>query len=102
MEQISTEDETFTIPKGFFVYRVDLDADEPYVMIESEDYGIEFPEGMSNEIPIPKSLAYYLRTHFCGSEQMRKLIEENVKQTFIKEIKESLETLKKYGIDLTS
>jgi len=102
MEQILTEDETFTIPKGFFVQKVDLDADEPYAMIESEDYSIELPEGMSNKILIPKPLAYYLRTHFCGSEQMKNLIERNVKQTFIKEIKESLETLKKYGIDLTS
>ena len=66
----ATNGGTFTIPDGYFVYSVDLDADQPKAIICDDKYGEE------TEILIPKALAFYLTTHFCGSEKMQKTIED--------------------------
>lgn len=65
---------TLTIPIGWFVHRVDLDTKEPYLQITSEDMSQE------KTLLIPKPLAYYLGTHFCGSKVMHDLIKENARR----------------------
>ena len=64
----------FEIPDGFYVYRVDFDDKEPYVQIFD---GVNIYDAI--KIPVPKSLAYYLKTHHCGSMKMNDLIEKRAK-----------------------
>ena len=63
-DSISKQDQSFSLPAGYFVTSVDLDHDEPYCMLQSPVNG-----GMMHR-DIPKALAYYLTTHFCGSNKM--------------------------------
>lgn len=64
------------IPDGYFVHRIEADADDPYIEICSEDsYSDE------QKIPLPKSLAYCLSNHDNGSMKMREnLIEQGRKE----------------------
>ena len=77
---------TFTIPDGWFVTIVDLDAAEPYCVI-TNNADLGSPE---KRIFLPKSLAYYLGTHFCGSNVMRELIQEDTRQSIRNTIKDAL------------
>lgn len=72
------------IPDNYFVYKVDLDHAEPYCTI--------LPTGEDKEIklPIPKSLAYYLRTHFCGSDSYHKNVQDDAVRALQNKIKELL------------
>ena len=79
-------DETMTIPSGHFVHKVDLDCDDPYCQVCRESD----MEDMKEKIFIPKSLAYYLRTHFCGSESMHELIRTDAVRSCQNAIKEAL------------
>ena len=63
---------TFTIPDGWFVFKVDLDTEEPYCKILPE--GFFAPSEEEKKILIPKSLAYYLSTHDNGSNKFRNLL----------------------------
>lgn len=55
------------IPEGWFVFDANFDCDEPYIEICSDipEYAHE-----NRRLPFPKSLAYYLTTHWCGSRIM--------------------------------
>jgi hypothetical protein len=76
---------TLEIPDNYFVSKADFDTDEPHICITSE-------EDMDNTIKIlvPKSLAYYLSTHYCGSKKMHDLIEEHTKTNIRNTIKDAL------------
>jgi len=79
-------DETITIPAGHFVYKVDLDCDVPYCRLCREsDY-----TDLDANIVIPKALAYYLRTHYCGSERMHNSLKEDGIRLCQNKIKEAL------------
>lgn len=72
----STEDQekggSFEIPDGWFVCGADFDAEEPYVTIANGDLS-----GEERRVPVPKSMAYYLSTHSCGSQKIHdNLIED--------------------------
>ena len=69
------------IPDGWFVHYVNLDFGEPYANIINEKTNKE------ETINIPKSLAYYLSTHFCGSKKMRDVIAEAAKNEIRNTIK---------------
>ena len=75
-KQAHNKDDHMVIPAGWFVYTVCLDAEVPYCTIcNSEDVNEE------RKVKIPESLAYYLSTHFCGSQKMHdKLIEDGKRQ----------------------
>ncbi len=61
------------IPDRHFVYNVNFDADEPYItIVDAED-----PHTEEKKMLVPKSLAYYLSTHACGS---RKMMENFIEQ----------------------
>ena len=70
------------IPDGYFVNNCDLDADEPWCEICPETYALSTPQ----KLPIPKALAYYLKTHFCGSESMEKKIIERTRREIASDI----------------
>jgi len=83
-------DETLTIPAGYFIFRVDFDADPPYCRIcPSDSYRYEDEK----DLVIPKALAYYLSTHDCGSKRMRELIEGHAARDERNEICELFEKL---------
>jgi hypothetical protein len=73
------------IPDGYFVHRIEADADEPYIQICSED-------GYSDEkkIPLPKSLAYCLSTHDNGSMKMRENLMEQGRREVRGAIKQAI------------
>jgi hypothetical protein len=74
--EIQQTDFMLLIPTGHFVHKVDLDCDEPYCLTSHKDTcTVDGPK-----ILIPKALAYYLRTHFCGSNQMRETIRLHQRQ----------------------
>lgn len=75
---------TLTIPDGWFLYGANFDCEEPYIQIVS-DKGLE-----QKELLVPKSLAYYLSVHFCGSGEMRFKIQENTRRSIKEGIKQIL------------
>ena len=76
---------TLTIPEGWVVYNVDLDAEEPYCHILDEKGNNE------TKLSIPKSLAYYLTTHHNGSYKFRELLFKMAKNELRSELKSLLE-----------
>ena len=74
------------IPDGHFVHRVDLDAEEPYCEIVPKDDVFADPI----TVLLPKALAYYLRTHWCGSQKMHDPIEGDSRREIRNGIKELL------------
>ena len=77
MHIVDTEIENYPmeIGKDWFVYNANLDSDEPFIVLAHKEGGIE------KKMPIPEPLAYYLRTHWCGSQIMHDLIEKKVKES---------------------
>lgn len=71
------------IPDDCFVTRADFDDEEPYIVITE---GITSSE---KTLPVPKSLAYFLRYHFCGSTHMHNLLIDKGKR----EIREKIKTI---------
>ncbi|HUS48767.1 MAG TPA: hypothetical protein VMZ91_01255 [Candidatus Paceibacterota bacterium] len=90
-DQQSEKDETLTIPAKHFVCSVDLDCEEPFCIV-APDYEI-WDNGDKEEkrILIPKPLAYYLSTHFCGSKKMYDNIFNNGAESVKRGIKEILD-----------
>jgi len=76
---------SLTIPDGYCVNMVDLDAEEPFAIIFSEK---TFSD--EQKIKIPKSLAYYLSTHFCGSRVMKESMEADTRRDLVNSIEDLL------------
>jgi hypothetical protein len=62
---------TLTIPDGYAVLKVDLDADIPVIEINKGPY---FKEKDKKILEVPRALAYYLTTHHNGSNKFREQI----------------------------
>ena len=79
------------IPDGWFVTGANFDIPEPIVHITKEDsvkvYSVPTEE---RTLRVPKALAYYLSTHFCGSYVMRGRIVEDARNCIRTGIKELL------------
>lgn len=82
-----TKGGTLTIPDGYFVNNVDLDAEVPTctVVYEGND---DKPDII---LEIPRSLAYYLTTHHNGSIKFRDRLQRSARNALKREIKELLE-----------
>ena len=78
---------SLSIPDGYFVCHANLDDENPYIMIQTFNNMTNEPE---IKLEIPKSLAYYLSTHFCGSNKMREKIEFQTKLNISNTIREVL------------
>ena len=64
------------IPDGWFVHGANFDADEPFILMTKND-GRSNSSEYEKKVFVPKALAYYLSTHFCGSTKMAdRLIEQ--------------------------
>ncbi len=75
------------IPDDHFVIRVDLDADPPYCEhAHNNDYAADNPI----RTDLPKPLAYFLATHFCGSRKMEKAIEDRTRRSISTAIRNAL------------
>ncbi len=74
------------IPDGWVVYSANFDAEEPYIVI--------FPSSGQNDhenkIMVPKALAYYLSTHYCGSEAMENVLRSRGRMEIQNKIKDAL------------
>lgn len=69
--QVTTEDETLTIPAGCFVSHVHLESDpRPYILVDTEDGGTL----ASTRVPLPPSLAFFLRVHWSCTDEVRQKI----------------------------
>jgi hypothetical protein len=77
---------TLTIPDGYAVIGVDLDADFPFCTIikESDDQD-------EHKLEIPKSLAYYLTTHHNGSFKFRDRIRTDAQNQLRSKIRQLLQ-----------
>ena len=72
------------LPDGWFITEVNLDAKEPYAIMAN------FHSNTTRTKYIPKSLAYFLSTHFCGSKMMRNVIREDMRREIKNTIKEAM------------
>jgi hypothetical protein len=70
-EKKEIQNKPMTIKEGWFCYGANFDCKEPHIIIADNDCNKE------EKILIPETVAYYLRTHFCGSNQMRDTIRDN-------------------------
>lgn len=71
----STEEQSLVLPKGAYITYVDFDKSPPYIT-----YNLDGVMAMEDKkLYVPEALAYYLRTHWCGSQKMHDLIEKNTK-----------------------
>ena len=71
------------IEEDYFCYEANFDCDEPFITLCHKD-----DVAISYEVEIPYQLAYYLRTHHCGSKKMRNLIQEHAVQNIQHKLKE--------------
>jgi hypothetical protein len=66
---------TIDIPDSLQIYAMEADGDNPHITFIDEDFS-------EIKIDMPKQLAYYLTTHFCGSTKMRRnLIDKGAGET---------------------
>lgn len=70
-----------------FVGAVDLDCEEPYCDVYLNDHSID---DKPMKFKIPKPLAYYQRTHFCGSEEAYENMLEMGRREVRNKIKDAL------------
>ena len=77
---------TIIIPDNCFVYSADFDADEPYLIICDKRTGEK-----EQRVTIPKSLAYFLSFHSCGSQNMHDIIANNATRKVQNAIKDALD-----------
>ena len=82
---MTNENKPMTIKDGWFVCGANFDCDEPYIILANEHNGVD-----EIKVPVPKSVAYYLRTHWCGSQQMHDTIKENATSEALNLIKQAL------------
>jgi len=74
-----------TIPDNYFVHGANFDVEQPYIFISNEEKPLT-----QIRLLIPPALAYYLRTHHCGSDTMRKNIYDSGAQSVRDKIKEAI------------
>lgn len=72
------------VPVNWFVCGAHFDLEEPYIEISN----MECSE--TKKLLFPKPIAYFLVNHFCGSEYMHKLIEDNATRKLQNIIKQAL------------
>jgi len=70
---------------GWFVCGANFDLPEPEIRITQNTPGAD-----EKVIMVPKSLAYYLGRHFCGSYVMRDFLVEDGREQVIRSIRVAL------------
>ena len=78
------ENKPMEIGEKWFCCGADFDCDEPYISLAHKDGGGD----EEKKIIVPKQLAYYLRTHWCGSQIMYDLITSNAKKSITSSLRE--------------
>ena len=72
------------MPEDFFIINLNVEADRPYLFAAETAISEEI------KFEVPEALAYYLRTHWGGTDTMRKNREESHRRKFQNEVKELL------------
>ena len=72
------------IPVDWFVCGANFDVEEPYIEISDKDCSSTI------RLPFPKPIAYYLTTHWCGSDCMHELIVDRARRELQNNIKDAL------------
>lgn len=65
VKDFEVESVILKIPEGYSIYHMRADVDKPFITFIT-------PENEEIRMDMPKQIAYYLTTHFCGSDKMRK------------------------------
>lgn len=78
------ENKPMTIKEGWGCVGADFDCDEPYVVVTNKNCN------KKEKILIPESVAYYLRTHFCGSMKMHNGLKKDAIRDMQHKLKELL------------
>lgn len=73
-----------SIKEGWFCNGADFDCEEPYIIIGNKDCT------KKDRILVPETMAYYLRTHFCGSMNMHNGLKEDAVRDMQNKFKELL------------
>ena len=81
---METENKPMEIGEDWFCYKADFDNEEPHIILAHKDGGEEV------KMPVPKQLASYLQTHWCGSQIMHDLIANKAKESVGKRVRELL------------
>lgn len=92
-KRVAEFDQMMLIPKGTYVYGCDLDADEPTCSIRESNRAIS--ADTERTVLVPKALAYFLSTHYCGSMKMRKKITDTAKRELRDEYQMAFKTLER-------
>jgi translation elongation factor EF-Ts len=79
---------TITIPEGYVVLRVDLDADVPIIEINKEG---SFKDKNKKILEVPRALAYYLTTHHNGSNKVREQLRTDAQNQLRSMLRDLLE-----------
>ena len=74
------------IPDDWFVCAADLDAETPFVLAQQRDS----TDNKETKFLVPPQLAYYLRTHYCGSATMHNALIEQGKYKVRTKVKDAL------------
>lgn len=82
---MENKNKPMTVKDGWFCCGADFDCKDPYILVSSENICSE-----EEKILIPEEVAYYLRTHFCGSRRMRDRIRRNTVMDIRDKIKDAL------------
>ncbi len=92
---MSSENTPMVIGEDWFCYQVDCDCEKPYIVLCHKETSEE------EKVLVPEQLAYYLRTHFCGSEKMHNSISNSAASGAANEIRKQVaDTLHLLGIKL--
>jgi len=79
-----TQNTPMVIGEDWYCYNIDFDANEPHILLCRDDNSEEV------KIPVPKQLVYYLKTHWCGSQEIHDKIVEKAKREWQYELRELL------------
>ena len=92
---MSSKNTSMIIGEDWYCYNVDCDCEEPYIILCRNDNSEE------EKVLVPEQLAYYLRTHFCGSRKMHNAISKSAASSAAEEIRKQVAgTLHLLGIKL--
>ena len=79
-------EQSLVIPANHSVHRCELDGAMPFCEIRPDEGNME----PATVLEIPFALAYFLRTHWCGSAKMEALIATNATRRVQQAIKDAL------------
>lgn len=94
-DQTASSDQTMTIPADCFVTGVNLEDAKPFIRVENESDSGSAPD---RKIELPPALAFFLRVHWCCTNDVRRRIEKDAKEALQDDLKQLL-GIRKSGLE---